>query len=717
MIHQWCVSSWTGWQWGASIHWAQLTDCQWTGTPDRGLLDLVQSMCSRLLKVTRSKYVTTQIPFDLILKWFCFPTDSDRNRSPQGCTHRVPENSVNSPTEQVHQTVAVPGVRPLPKPGPSHALTVASGHQPHSQNVQTFQNPNLSPSEGPAPSTLQDHLQVSSHLGHHMSPNQDQRVVGTPAGQRVSNIPPRSDQRLDHSLQQGNLSVPRFNFVVKGENLGLSDDSPALSFGSSSQIPDSAVLGQLNSRHLAQTSTFKGPDRLSDNVWHSGVMTNQPSQGPLIMANQDLQRLNVDLRMQALTQQHAANKDFSLDESSGRNQIGKTEESSGYRPQGPYDPSQLYTVFPSQDQHSPDQASREDTYTRSFNTVVSDFSVDKPRSSSTDPASSNQNLKRPGSVGRRNTEMVQSRVQNIHVKPPSKFISSGYNFHNKASLQQANSQIYESSKYSMSQNTDGSRWTLKKLQGHRDSNTRPESLSKEKGVPTLEQVVHRNQTAATLLANVFPSWQTHRPTSNEQKRVQSATEIGTGGEESASTLRNILQPAGTDQKCFWCNLVAERHQKLKSSSNLNSNVQTSKFKVLYSKLIFGLSLLPAASRIRVRPVAGLSSRLQTRAQSQMQKLQRPTTSRNSYHSITAQSNSLVKAMEHQTNYRSVEGADSNGLCGSGGSDKQVHTTSDCRGQYGASLHQDINPGTVNKDSQIALFINDLSRYKMVKFKL
>lgn len=74
-------------------------------------------------------------------------------------------------------------------------------------------------------------------------------------------------------------------------------------------------------------------------------------------------------------------------------------------------------------------------------------------------------------------------------------------------------------------------------------------------------------------------------------------------------------------------------------------------------------------------------------------------------------------MEHQTNYRSVEGADSNGLRGSGGSDKQVRTTSDCRGQYGASVHQGINRGTVNKDSQIALFINDFSRYKMVKFKL
>lgn len=116
-------------------------------------------------------------------------------------------------------------------------------------------------------------------------------------------------------------------------------------------------------------------------------------------------------------------------------------------------------------------------------------------------------------------------------------------------------------------------------------------------------------------------------------------------------------------------------------------------------------------------MAGLSSRLQTHAQSQMQNVQRPTTSRNSYHSITAQGNSLVKAMEHQTNCRGVEGAGSNGLRGSGGSDKQVHTTSDCRGQYGASVRQGINRGTVNQHSQIAFFINDFSRYKMVKLKL
>lgn len=267
------------------------------------------------------------------------------------------------------------------------------------------------------------------------------------------------------------------------------------------------------------------------------------------MANKDLQGLNADVSMQALTQQNALNMDFSLFQSTGRNQISKIEESSGYRPQGLYDSSQLYTVFPSQDQHSPDQASRDDSYIRPSNTVASDFSVDKLRSSSTNPVSSNQNLKRPGSIGRRNTEMVQSRVQNIHVKPPSKLISSGHNFNNKASLQQANSQIYESSKYPKSQNTDGSHWTLKKLQEHRDSNIRPESSSKGRGVPKLEQV-HRNQTAATLLTSVFPSWQTHRPTSIEQKLGQSATEIGTGGEESASTLRNILQPAGTAQKCL-----------------------------------------------------------------------------------------------------------------------------------------------------------------------
>lgn len=113
-----------------------------------------------------------------------------------------------------------------------------------------------------------------------------------------------------------------------------------------------------------------------------------------------------------------------------------------------------------------------------------------------------------------------------------------------------------------------------------------------------------------------------------------------------------------------------------------------------------MSPLLGASHIRVRLVPGLSARLQTHDKPKVQNLQNPTTSRTSYHSLTPHSNSPVNIREHQTNNPGGAGLTGfhTGPNGSGGSDLNVHTTSDCSGQYGASVHQGIIRGTQNRSS-------------------
>lgn len=525
---------------------------------------------------------------DRILKWFYFPANSENKLPSQGCSHPVLGNAVNTPTNQAHQTPAAVGVRPQPKPGPSHLIAVSSGHKlpQSSQNLETFPNLNLSPPEGPAIGTHQAPLQASPHPGHHTSQTQDQHVFGSPAGDHLPNIPPRYDQLLDISLQLSNLSRPSFNFVVRGENLELTDANPALGSGSSSTIPDSPVVGrlQIDSGSFGQTPTLQGPDSLGDNVWHSGLTRNQPTLSPLIKPNQDLQSLKVDLGMQALTQQNGVNMEFSLYGSSGGMQMAKTEEKPRYQPQSQYDPSQtsqLHPVLQSQAQYSPDQTSRDETYVpanikniASKNTV-SNLPVDTQRSVSTEPVSSatshiDQNLERLGSIERRNTETVHSRVQNIRVKPPSKFVSSGHQLNQKPFVRQANSQLFNPSQYATGPTADGNRWTPQQLQEHRGSNIRQELVPEKRRVSTLkqEQGVHSvrvksDRTAAIRLSDVSPNHQIHQqkldhPSPNQQKLVQSVAETGNGGgQESASTLRNVLQPAGRDEK-HRANLISQR---------------------------------------------------------------------------------------------------------------------------------------------------------------
>lgn len=388
-----------------------------------------------------------------------------------------------------------------------------------------------------------------------MSQTQDQQVSRSPTDDPSPNFTPT----LDISLQVSNFSTPSLNFLVTGENLGLTAANTALGSSTSSKIPDSPVVGQfqIDSGSSGETLPIQGPNSLGDNVWHSGLTRNQLTPGSLLQPSQDLQSLKVDLGMQALTQQNEVKMDFNLYSSGMGNDV--TEETPRYRSQSQHDPAQTSLLHPDlqpQAQYSSGLPRRDETYVPAMikhitsQNTHSNLSVGIQGSVSSDPvlyASSqvNQNLERPGLIERRNTETVHSRVQNIRVKPPSKLVSSGHLLDQKPFVQ----------------HTNGTRWSPQEVPERRGSNMRQEHVPERRGVSILnqEQGIHSvevksEQTAAIRLNVLSPNQLIHEqkpvhPSLNKQKLVQSVAETGHGGRRvSDSTLRNVPQPAGRDTR-------------------------------------------------------------------------------------------------------------------------------------------------------------------------
>lgn len=524
---------------------------------------------------------------DRILK-SSFPADSTNELPAQDCSHQVSGNAINTLTNQAHQTPATGGVlphsgiRPRPKPGASHFITVPAGHNKllySSQILQTFPNLNLSPlpPEGPTISTHQVRQQVSSHSGHLMSQTQDQHVFGSPTGDHLPNFPPRYDQLPDNRVQLSKLNTPSFNFLeASGENSGLSYDNPASGLSSSSRTPDSPVVGQLEIDwgSSGQTLTLQGQ---GDNVRLSGLTLDQPTigQNGIIKPNQGLQSHKIDLSpgMRELTQQHEANLDLSLyGTSGGQMEMAKSEVIPGYQLHSLHDPSQAsqpHLVVQQPTQCSPDHIGSSElllpgrdkncvpanTKHPTFKNTVPDLSGDAQGSLSTEPMSTatsrvDLNLERPGSIDRRSIETVQSRVQNIRVKPLSKFVSSGHHLNQKPFIRQVNSQSSNPSQYvtgPTAVSSDGNRWTSQQLPERTGLNIRevPERtgfsmLKQEQDVNSVR--VKSDRSAVLRLTNLSTNQQIH-----QQKLVQSVAETGNGGgQESASTPRNMLQPTGRD---------------------------------------------------------------------------------------------------------------------------------------------------------------------------
>ncbi|XP_033505059.1 uncharacterized protein LOC117271076 [Epinephelus lanceolatus] len=625
------------------------------------------------------------------------------------CSHQVAGNAVNTPTNQAYQTYQTPaaggvlpnsGIRPRPKPGPSHFITIPGGHNKplySSQNLQSFPSFNLPPSEGQTTGTHQVPLQASSLPGPLMFQTQDQHVFKSQTDGHLPNVPPRYDPLPDDSIQLSNLNTLSFNYVRREK---LTDENPAGGLSSSSRIPDSPVMEPLESdwESFGQTPTFQGLNILGNNVWHSGLTWDQPTlrQNGFISPNEEMQSPQVNLSpgVQELSQLHEASLDLSLYRSSGGDrEMANTEEIPGYQPPNKNDPSQTsqpHPVLQPSAQYNPDHPDSSEqllpgkdkkyvpasTKTTESKNTVSDLSGDTEGSVSTEPTSIatsqvDQNLERPGAIERRNIETVQSRVQNIRVKPLSKFLSSGQQLNQKHLIQQANKQMSNFSHYSTGPtavSNNRNRWTSQQHPEHRGSNIREEHVPKRMGFSTLkqEQGVHgvqvkSDQPAMIRLTELSPNQQEH-----QQKLVQSVADKGNSGDQ-VSPLRNVHQPTGP-------------------------------------------------SHIRVKLAPSLSGRLQTRDEHKPQNFLNPTTQsdtrgttrRTSYLSVAPQNipntpahigaYPLNNPNSNQDLSPSAGGAgftgSHTGPNGSDGSssDLKINTRSDCGGRYGASVNQGIMRG-------------------------
>ncbi|XP_030260172.1 uncharacterized protein LOC115573522 isoform X3 [Sparus aurata] len=575
------------------------------------------------------------------------------------CSYQVSRNGDKTLTKQIHENTQAVGILPptslwtRPRPGPSHFITVPSRHNKliySSQNQQPSPNLNLSPPpEGVSVGTHQ------SHPSHLMSMTQEHRESGSPTGDHFPNYLPRHDHSPSINFHRSNLNTPSFNVGVTGENSELTKAGPAQGFSTSSRSPGSAVVGVLhvNSGSSSQTLTLQGLNSFGDNVGQNNV----------IQPDQDLQNLQVNfsLGMQELTQPHKASLDLRFYGSSeGRMEMTRPEAIPGYLPQSGYDASQTSPLQPAPKppaQHSRQllQPGRDQTYVPA-NTFTSQYTVsnmleDRRGSLSTEPMSTatsqvDQNLERPGSIERRNTETVYTKVKNIRVKPLTKFLSSVQHPNQNTFAQQPNVQISSPSRYatgSTAVGRGGSRWASQQLPEPRRSNMRQEhvpertgvlSLTPEKGVYTIKS----DQSAAIHLTDLSP---------NQQKPVQSEAKTGNGGgQKPVSTQGNVLQAKGQPHN-------------------------------------------------RVRIVPGLPGRFKN---NEVQSDSRGGTGRRSYLSFTPQTitNAAVNIRDYLSNSPTAGAAGSTGSHtgpnGSGGSELDSHTTSDCSGPYGASVHRGIMRG-------------------------
>ncbi|XP_040920101.1 uncharacterized protein LOC121199464 isoform X2 [Toxotes jaculatrix] len=575
---------------------------------------------SGVSRLSVDRIFRSEIPGFGSVKVFESLKDSANEVPAQDCSRHLSGNAIKTPTNHVQQTPTAggvlphPAIRPLPKPGPSHFITVPGEYNKlvSSQDFLTLQIPNLSPE----PQTVgihRVHQQVSSHPGHAKSQTKDQTLFSP-----LSSISPRYGQIPGSSIQLSNLNTPNFDSVdVRGEQPGLADDTSVLD--SSSNTPDSPVAEQQES--IGGSPGQTGLKSLGDHVWHSGLMVDQYH--PVLQPPAQYIPEHISIAS------------------------GKLLLPSRHKKYVPADTKHKHTIpgSPGETQES-----------------VSD----EPTSIAASQVY--QNLERTGSIEKRNTETVQLGVKNIRVKPLSKFVPSGHNLNHKPAVKQANSQISNPSQYGTgltSISNDWNHWTSQQLQDPRGSNTRQELPVKTgkqtQGVHGVRVKLH--ESGAIHLADLSPDQQGH-----QQGLIQSVAETGnTGGQESASALRNVLQPTAT-------------------------------------------------SHIRVRLVQGFSGGIQTNDQSRLQNLQnsdsvtRGGISRPSNLSFTLQkiSKTPVNTRAYkptEPNTHSNEGlnptAGGAGFTGSHttpkgsgslGYELKSLTRSNCGSQYGSSVHQGIRRG-------------------------
>lgn len=333
-------------------------------------------------------------------------------------------NTVNSPSRRVHQTTASGGVR--------HQSSYRG--DPDRQKVSQPSTNYLPLPEASGIGTHQGASKASSGL--YTFHNREQ-VAGLSAHDHSNNIPPGYDRLVDISLQLSNLSTQSLNFVVRGENLDLTDATLAIDSGSS-KVPSHPVIGQLKiDSGQSEESRLLVPNRQVKNICNSGL--NNPSSVSLgHKPHQNPQGLKLDLGMKTQNLQKGLDMEFSLFGSpDGENHLN-SEATRGLQHQ--YMPLH----FPAQAQHSPGQSGKRGTYPSGQPQPTTLKGKSDPlRFASPEQVSSasqsEQSLERPGSTEWRKTDALHSKVHNVRVKPASRFVSSVNTLRQKPMVQPLNS--------------------------------------------------------------------------------------------------------------------------------------------------------------------------------------------------------------------------------------------------------------------------------------
>lgn len=292
----------------------------------------------------------------------------------------------------------------------------------------------------------------TSGFGTHQVGSEASPHPGLPF-QNLNRIAGLSAGDHDH-LMDTNLSTHSLNFVVRGENLDTADATLAIDSGSS-KVPRHPLFGPLKiDLGQSEVSTLLGPNRRVKNVWHS------------------------DLRHQRR-----------------------------------HDPLR----FPPQAQQSSGQSDRCETYPPA---TTQPSKMDPLRSASRERVSSarsqsQQNLESPGSADWSSTNALKSKVHNVRVKPPSRFVSSANPLRQKPKVQPLNSAPTDSS--SQEHVADGGR------EGKR------------------AQTVDPGQTSPAHHQQMHP----HNPVHSNQNLFPPVSRTGHGGWlGSGSAPRNVAQAAG-----------------------------------------------------------------------------------------------------------------------------------------------------------------------------
>lgn len=335
-------------------------------------------------------------------------------------------NTVNSPSHRVHQTTASGGV----------------GHQSSHRRDPDRQKASQSSTNylpHPEASGIGTHKVASeASAGLYTFHNREQEVAGLSAHDPSHSIPPGYDRLVDISLQLSNLSTQSLNFVVRGENLDLSDATLAIDSGSS-KVPSHPIIGQLKiDSGQSEESRLLGPNRQVKNIWHSGL--NNPSSVSLGQKpHQDPQGLEIDIGMKMPNVQKRLDMEFSLFGSPDGGNHLNSEGTGGLQHQ--YMPLR----FPVQAQYSPGQSGKRETYPSgkpqptTLKSKLDPLRFASPEQVSSARSQSEQSQEKPGSTEWRKTDALHSKVHNVRVKPPSRFVSSINTLRQKPMVQPLNS--------------------------------------------------------------------------------------------------------------------------------------------------------------------------------------------------------------------------------------------------------------------------------------